>query len=71
MKPMRFKTTLTPEKLSEIYQKWYTTDFGGNFGFGQHICNCFLNDGVSFPELYYERVTSIAYELALQELLCG
>lgn len=69
MQPMRFKATLTPEKLAQEHMEWYVKS--SDLRFGQFICNYYLNDDVSFPNLYYERVNTVAYEIALQELLCG
>ena len=57
-----FSSEMTHKKILEEYRIWYKSYHTGRSGqglrFGQHICNLYLREGMSCPDVYYEENAS-------------
>lgn len=75
MKPMKFKGTLDTETLADEYVNWFgengTKRNCNNLRFGQYLCNTYLREGQTFPDLFYTEGTDNAYRLAQEEIWYG
>lgn len=64
---MKFKPTFTAMVLVQEYRAW---GMGPRIErFGQYLCNRYLEECETFPELFYETDAAMSYNMAFDELL--
>lgn len=57
----------TYKDVRVIYDAWLTESFLEQ-RFGQYVCNNYLKQGISWPELFYNESTNKANTLILKEI---